>query len=576
MTGPFVDAATSMRKGAAVGDWSDPFPVREGCSIEPLIEAADMFPRLEQLCLSAKRSIWLSFRIFDPATKLRSDEAKAAGLSTWAELIRHVVEQGVEVRVLLADFEPILADYLHAGSWQSFCRLREVVDSLGEDAAKRLQTVVIQHEGEIGWLWRQLLRLHLRARSRKLVRRLLGKGGDGDPGLAVRPGLWRYCSWEGDRPTGWKPAPPPRLWPATYHQKFVVIDGESLVVGGLDLDERRWDDERHRQRANQTWHDISCLVRGPAVADAARHFASLWNAETPRFRQIAQEWMNGAPSPFVLEPLTELDLPDPEALAPAGEASVQMLRTRSRRSRSPVAMGPIPHVRELKAAHRALIGSASERLYIEAQFFRSLTAADWVVRALRAKPGLEVIILVANVPEEIAFEGQKNNPAHRHGEYLQARALRRILHAGGPDRVGLFTLAKQEEVRPDEKKFEKDRGTAFGAGVIHIHAKLLIADDCCCLLSSANINGRSFEWDTEFGLVWSEEREVIGRFREELWGQLFAGALKPDARLADWRELATANSLAEPEDRKGFVVPYQLGRARRFARPYWFVPDDLV
>ena len=36
------------------------------------------------------------------------------------------------------------------------------------------------------------------------------------------------------------------------------------------------------------------------------------------------------------------------------------------------------------------------------------------------------------------------------------------------------------------------------------------------------------------------------------------------------------NSGAEPAERKGFVLPYQLGRARRFARPYWFIPDDLV
>lgn len=573
MTGAFVDAATSMRKGPPVGDWSDPFPVREGCLVEPLIEAADMFPRMEQICLAAERSIWLAFRIFDPATMLRSEEAKAAGLRSWADLIRHVVERGVEVRVLLADFEPILADYLHAGSWQSFRQLRAIADALGEQAASRLQTIVIQHEGEIGWLWRQLLRLHLRARSKKLVARLLGK--DGDSGLALRPGLWRYCDWSDGRPSGWKAAPPPRLWPATYHQKFVIVDGDKAIVGGIDLDERRWDDERHRQRANQTWHDISSLVRGPAVADAARHFAQLWNAEAPRFRAIGEEWMKDAPAPFVLEPLTELDVPEAEELAPAGAGRVQMLRTRSRRSPSLIAVGPVPHVRELKAAHRAIVMAATEQLYVEAQFFRSTPAAHWVVAALRANPRLEVIVLVANVPEEIAFMGQKDNPAHRHGEYLQARALGRVLRAGGPDRVGLFTLAKREEVRPDEKKFEKDRGTAFGAGVIHIHAKLLIADGRHCLLSSANINGRSFEWDTEFGFAWSEEA-AVARFREELWGQLFAGSLKADARLTDWRELALANSLAEPQDRKGFVVPYQLGRARRFARSYWFVPDDLV
>ena len=46
--------------------------------------------------------------------------------------------------------------------------------------------------------------------------------------------------------------------------------------------------------------------------------------------------------------------------------------------------------------------------------------------------------------------------------------------------------------------------------------------------------------------------------------------------LEGWRAIARDNAGAEPEARKGFVVPYQLGRARRFARPYWFIPDDLV
>jgi hypothetical protein len=46
--------------------------------------------------------------------------------------------------------------------------------------------------------------------------------------------------------------------------------------------------------------------------------------------------------------------------------------------------------------------------------------------------------------------------------------------------------------------------------------------------------------------------------------------------LEGWRDVARFNSSADPKDRQGFVLPYQLGRARHFARPYWFIPDDLV
>ena len=238
-------------------------------------------------------------------------------------------------------------------------------------------------------------------------------------------------------------------------------------------------------------------------------------------------------------------------------------------------MGPRPYVRELRAAHRDIILGARRCLYIEAQFFRSEEAGQWVAEALRRSPELEIVILVANAPEEIAFEGQGANPAHKHGEYLQGKVLGRLLKQGN-GRLGLFTLAKQESVNGSEKQFEESRGTAYGAGVIHIHAKLLIADDEACLVSSANINGRSFNWDTELGCIWREEGPAIADFRRTLWAQLLGKDGGEADRLSDWRTIAQNNSMVAPEERSGFVVPYQLGRARRYAQPSWFVPDDLV
>jgi phosphatidylserine/phosphatidylglycerophosphate/cardiolipin synthase-like enzyme len=572
----FIDRRTAMLAVEEGPNWLAPAPPRDQCRVVPLIEAADMFPMLEDLVLDAESSVWLSFRIFDPDTKTRSDRAKALALEDWAALLRHTVARGVEVRILLADFEPVLADHLHAGSWHSFERIREIVGSMPEPHRDRLQLIVIQHEGEIGWCWRQLLRPVLRSRIRKLVEKLVRRGQNDDGGLGTRPGLWRHLAWEEGQPTGWKPAPPPRLWPATYHQKFAVVDGARAVIGGLDLDERRWDDRRHRQRANETWHDISALVEGPAVGDAARHFTFLWNRELPRYREIVREWTGSCGRELMLDPLTEVTRPADASPVPDGSATVQLVRTLSQRSASPFAVGPRHCIREIKAAHRSVIRSARRLLYIEAQFFRSKVAADWIEQALSDNPDLEVIILIANAPEEIAFEGQTDNLAHRHGEHLQARALGRLLRRAGPQRLGLFTLAKQAPVAWSEKKFEETRGTAFGSGLIHIHSKLLIADDDVCLLSSANINGRSFEWDTELGFIWSEKGEAIAEFRRRLWWQLFGGSLPEQLNLEGWRDAARFNSGAQPEERKGFILPYQLGRARRFSRPYWFIPDDLV
>lgn len=570
---PFIDAASAMTAAKDAPDWAVPSPPRAGCTVTPLIEAADMFPTLERLVLEAERTVWLAFRIFDPDTATRSEQAKALGLHDWKALLRHAVERGVAVRILLADFEPVMADYLHAGSWRSFRALREVVEALPEDNRSRLQLLVVGHEGELGWGWRVLLQLPLRHSARRLVERLLGGGKADDGGIDTRPGLWPFVRWDGGRARGWR-AGRAGLLPATYHQKFAVVDGVRAVIGGMDLDERRWDDRRHRQRADRTWHDISALLRGPVVGDAARHFARLWNRELPRYRETVARWNGSRADALMIDPLDPIEGEPPLPPPAEGAATVQLARTVSRRSRAALAIGPQPMIRELMAAHRALIGAAQRRLYIEAQFFRSQPAADWLVAALERQPELELIVLVANVPEEVAFEGQSGNLAHRHGEYLQARALGRLLRKAGPSRVGLFTLAKQERVRSDEKAFEESRGTAFGSGLIHIHSKLLIADDRHCLMSSANINGRSFDWDTELGFLWSEEGGAIGGFRQRLWAQLFGG--DPPADLAGWRDIARHNAAAAPEQRRGFVVPYQLGRARRFARPYWFVPDDLV
>ncbi len=549
--------------------------MREGCRVTPLIESAQMYPTLEREIMHARNSVWFAFRVLDPETKTRSEEARRAGFETWRDLFLGAVRRGIEIRILLTDFEPVIADYLHAGSWRSFRAMERALEDEPEDVRRRFQMIVIQHAGEMGWGWRQIFRLAIRQRLRKLIGKLLGDD-EGDEILDVRPGLWRWVRWDEDRPQSWKPAPPPRLWPATYHQKCAIIDIEKALVGGLDLDERRWDDADHDQRADQTWHDMSALLEGPVVQDAAAHFVSLWNAELPRFGEIVAEWSSEAKRHLTTRTLDPLKPPNSDSRLGEGSARVQLLRTVSRKSNSLFALGPRPWIRELKQAHRQLIESARRLLYVEAQLFRSREATEWVLAALKRNAELEVVILVANVPEEVAFLGQGGRAAHRHGEYLQARALNRLLKYGGTERVGLFTLVKNEPLTRAERKYRRSRGTAYGSGLIHIHAKLLIADDETCLMSSANINGRSFEWDNELGFLWQDEADKVAQFRRNLWSQLSGGAIGGEAGVAEWRSVADKNSLADPDDRQGFVVPYQRSRARRFGHAYFWMPDSLV
>jgi phosphatidylserine/phosphatidylglycerophosphate/cardiolipin synthase-like enzyme len=552
-----------------------PFPPRAANRVTPRILAAEMYPDLERLVLAAATRVFLAFRVFDPLTATRSAEARAAGLGDWRALLAAKLAQGVTVRILLTDFEPSLAHGLHAGSWASFRELEEVAATLGDDERQRFEIIVSQHPGEVGWAMRQLFRLPVGI----AIRRLLGGLGDAEAQgfFDVRPGLWRYHRLVDGRPR-FRRGPAPRLWPATHHHKFAVIDDRVAIVGGLDVDERRWETRRYDRPAPETWHDVSVRLEGPAAGDAAEHFRRLWNAELPRFIEVTRHWLTGVERELAIEPLDPMPEPiEPAPELPAG-ARVQLVRTLSRRSRDPFAMGPVPYIRELMQAHRALIFAATRTLYIEAQFFRSGRAAGWIVEAARRSPALEVIVVLPQAPEEVAFQDGRSNPAHRHGEWLQARALGRLRRALGP-RLGLFALGRKAPLSDREAKLVRDGGAAFRAGMIYVHSKLLIADDRLALVSSANINGRSFNWDSEFGLLW-EEAGAVEAFRRRLWGQLLERRPEslpaPGAGLALWQETAAANLTRDPPDRQGFVLPYRYARVRRFGRPSWFVPDELV
>lgn len=508
-----------------------PFPPRSGCRVTPLILAADMYPALEQAILDARELVLLAFRIFDPDTRTRSRAAQDRGLADWAALLRDAVQRGLTVRVLLTDFEPTVAHDLHSLSWGSFRRLRAIAQTLSADERERFEIIVSQHPGEMGWLTRQLLRIPIGFVARRAVGAITGHGDGAKQAMETRPGLWRY-----HRRRMFPDAP--RLWPATHHHKFAVIDDRIAIVGGIDINERRWETRRYSQPADESWHDISARVDGPAARDAAIHFRRLWNAALPDFVATTRFWLKGIERDLAIDPLDPMP-GSPAAVDPLpdGASTVQMLRTLSVRSPRPHATGPRPHIRELMHGARRTIQSAERLLYIEAQFFRHKRTARWIWAQARRKPGLHVIILLPQAPDDVAFYGKGENPAHRHGEWLQSRSLLWLKRRLG-DRLGLFSLARKAPLSEREKQFAADRGAAFGAGIIYIHSKLILADDRRAMISSANINGRSFNWDSELGFLW-EDAESVGAMRRRLWGQLMERGAADVPGMADglseWR-----------------------------------------
>ncbi len=491
-------------------------------AVRPLVTAQEGFPELERLFLTAQREIWAGFRIFDLDTRLRSPEGALVG-ETWFDLLVHRLKAGVAVHFLLADFDPNLVTYIHAGTARSARRFREA----GLAAGGGLQFSAALHPARAGLFWRLALwplciyrlRKGLAARADPRgflrdsvrLRRRVRLGEDGKPVISRRP--------------------MPHIRPGSYHQKLAVFDRETLFIGGLDVDERRWDDLEHRRPAAYTWQDVSVVTRQEkAVAAAQAHLEALWDPDRP--------------------------IPPP---APP------LIRTLScDASRNPFRLTPKTVARENEEAHVALFEKARRLIYIETQFLRSTPISRALVRAARCNPDLSVIIMLPAAPEEVAFENSAAMDA-RYGEWLQIRALRRIRRAFGARAFVGMPLRRVPR--------ESDgRDTALGADIVYIHSKVAIADDAQAIVTSANLNGRGMRWDTEVGLVIDDDPSVAHLRRRLFEHWLPAGAAERyhdlTSATAAWAALAEANARRLPLDREGFIAPYDPRPAERFGVPF--------
>ena len=502
-------------------------------TFEPLVTAAEAYPALERLFLNAKHEIHASFRIFDPTTRLRSDEGCKIG-ETWFDLICHTLSRGVAIDLTLSDFDPVFGLELHQKSWKTFrqlCAAREC----SPDA--KLTMRVVMHPAKVGFLKRCLFwpvfYSHMKQRLREFDQM---SGAKRTFAEAVSPGLMPLA--RRSRPF----ALPPVQYPATHHQKLAVADRKTLFIGGLDLNERRYDDTDHQRPGHQTWHDVSVLTTGVHVADAVAHLQGFWK-------------------------------PDTKPVPQKTHADISFLRTLSRDSNAgPLKLAPHTQLAEIESAHLDLFAGAKQLIYLETQFLRSQRITRGLVRAAKHNPNLRLILILPAAPDDVAFENSGSRDA-RFGEFLQARALRHIRKAFG-HRVFIGM-----SVRPAPRSTE-DRSSACGAELIYIHSKIAIADDSQAIVSSANLNGRSMRWDTEAGLHLSNQTHVslLRRRLFEHWlpkdadGSLFdlSGAQ------ASWANLAADNAKRAPNDRNGFIVPYDLKAAEDFGRDVPFVPPEMV
>jgi phosphatidylserine/phosphatidylglycerophosphate/cardiolipin synthase-like enzyme len=281
-----------------------------------------------------------------------------------------------------------------------------------------------------------------------------------------------------------------------HHEKLVVVDGVTAFVGGIDLTSLggdRFDTSAHPARGSLGWHDASTRLRGPAVADVARHFADRW-------RDVAEE---------------DLRAPNcaPALPADAGNVAVQVVRTVPERIYD---FEPRGDFRILEAYTRAL-RSARKLVYLESQFLWSSQLVQILADKLRDPPSDEFRVLVI-------LPARPNN-----GQDMTRGQLGVLADADNDS--GRF-LAATISAR-----------SGSDTGPLYVHAKIGIVDDAWLTIGSANLNEHSLFNDTEMNLV-SCDAELARAVRLRLWSEHLECAVRDiegePARVVDelWRPIA--------------------------------------
>ncbi len=504
------------------------------------LTAEEAWPAFERHVLSARRRIVAGFRVFDPMTRLRTEEAQEIG-AHWFDLFVHVLRQGVRVDIILSDFDPIVAPDMHQSTWASMRKFAAIREEAGPEA--QLNVVPALHPAQAGkitrtafWpkVWQELTDLRDNLNELEPAERRTAWGD--------LPGAHPWLILDGEGQARTRNAGPPPLHTVSYHHKLAVIDSRILYLGGLDLNPRRYDSPRHHRAAAETWHDVQISVEGP-VAEVAE-----------RYLDTVVDVINGRAEPV--------------------EESHGFCCTISAAKKNLVAMSPRIVRRSIAETTHDWVRQSEGSLYFETQFFRDRDLARLIAERAAEAPDLELLMVLPAAPEVVAFDKRRKLDA-RFGEYLQAECVNRVLDAFG-ERAYFASPAQKRDADP-ERIAAGDRATFHGAPLVYVHAKVSVFDARAVLVSSANLNSRSLNWDTEAGILREDPelaRSVLDRSLRH-WlpdTELPAGG----SLVATVREQAERDVVCQPDNRSGFLLPYDVSAAEEFGVNLPGVPHALV
>lgn len=484
-----------------------------------LITAEEAWPAFERAVLAARSEIVAGFRVFDMATRLRSPEGLAVG-ADWFDLLADAVRRGVSVTLIVSDFDPVMATPLHELAWRTVRQGVALAEATDAEPG-HVQVRAALHPARAGLVpWLSFLPAVLRRKWTVL------QNIDGVRRRRQAVGL--------------HPGELPEMYAVTHHQKLAVIDGETLYVGGLDLNERRFDTKDHAQPARLTWSDVQLILRGPEAQAARRHLLSFEAATSGMIRP-------------------------PEC------AGIKRTLSAPRKIQMPY-LSPHTCLSEIEEAHVTAFNTARRVIYAETQFLRSSVITDALIEAGRKTPELRAIFVLPALPEVVAFEDHDGLDA-RYGLSLQRDCVLSLQEAFG-DRVTFASPVQPRLAARDGKE------VLSGSPIVYVHSKVLIRDDDYGMVGSANLNGRSMRWDTEVAVEITKPDHVDllrNKVLRHWWmGDLPTEGMDPETMQPWWHREIRRNQVTLPQNRRGFLVPHDVENSAEIALALPGVTEDIV
>ena len=304
---------------------------------------------------------------------------------------------------------------------------------------------------------------------------------------------------------------------ASYHQKFMTIDGEVAFVGGMNLRRVDWDTDAHlvfeprrmligattADRMEVAAHDAlpdtgprkdyMTRLEGPIVEDVEELFHMRWA------HQIAEgaEYAENASDYTVAR--------DQPAFADGVQAQL-------------TATLPEPYAEHAIAeTWWNAIENAEEYIFIEDQYFRVPMLEELLIARMTEVPTLELVVITKPI-DELTDPGCEQT-------YLMVEALRTAF----PTRFHLLQL-RAFDIQDVGFGFDEteERYTDFD-----VHSKLLIVDDVFLSVGSANKNNRGIVYEGELNVAVYDSAWVTAA-RQRVLSLILPSGVTPAATASGW------------------------------------------